>query len=301
MNSIPQDLQAGATGRAYAALGISTASASAPVRVHYHRVGFRGSPHPARAQSSDPSLRRRSAELELFVPKGRHKARQPAGSAMAPTRDAATGRVAWQDVDAVGDVFSPHAICRHLGLVAELRLSWMMSIAEQTHPHFLPLHLLMAAREYCQYIAFLELEYNHEGIVELDAALMEDRYSGMWDFDQPIDSVLLTALSAHRRGTAARQCLLCGQGGHCLNNCSKVTGRAGQKGAAISAAADGDGGARGAALQLCRRFNSGNCGFRNCKFSHTCSKCAKLGAHGQKHAAKDCTRTAGSQEAPPRE
>jgi hypothetical protein len=69
------------------------------------------------------------------------------------------------------DNVNPMASCRLIWFLADIRLSWMLSIADDAHPHFLPRSQMTAAREYVRYLGLLELEYDYSAVMQLDDVL----------------------------------------------------------------------------------------------------------------------------------
>jgi hypothetical protein len=121
------------------------------------------------------------------------------------------------------EAITPSTTCRFIFLIADMRLDWLISIPDPTHPHFLPLEKIAAARRYNWWLGVQELSHDFTEIEQLDAQLMFERFNGNWDFDMAVPPMLLTTIS-QRRPTDSQQCLICHTLGHCIDQCAKVTG-----------------------------------------------------------------------------
>jgi len=227
VGGITPDLQAGATGRAYAALGIGLAGATPSLRTPFHHMGWLGRPFPARAPSNDRSLERHPAELRYFLPKGRLKAANQ--QRYIQLSEGAGGQVSFTTNDSPGTTeVSVQGGCRFAFLLGMLRLSWMLSVVDRRHPQFLPLAKLTAAQDYVLRLAILELEYEFDAVEQFDTQLQFLRLQGEWDFDAEIPAQLVAELG-NRRPSPQQQCSVCGGSGHNSSSCKLVVGGSGTK------------------------------------------------------------------------
>jgi thymidylate kinase len=313
INGITPDLQSGTSGRALAAFGVGMASAYPIGSRALHQLGLNGSPWPAGAPANDKSLLRHPATLSMFYAPGVFKRRSATKTFKLATSE--SGELRFAD-GTTTDMPNPSATCRVAFLVADMRLSWLMSIPDPAHPHFLPLEMIGAARQYNWWIGLQELFCDFADIEQLDAQLMFDRFNGTWDFDMPVQPMLMASLS-QRRSEQTQQCLICQTSGHCMDRCPKVTGttlprRGGgagyggndtgggggrQGGGRGDGNANGGGGKRnrggkGAAKGkgnrgkggACYDWNNGHCTRQNCGYNHVCLEC------GGGHTKTNCTQ-----------
>jgi hypothetical protein len=178
-----------------------------------------------------------------------------------------------------------------------MRLDWLISIPDPTHPHFLPLEKIAAARRYNWWLGVQELSHDFTEIEQLDAQLMFERFNGNWDFDMAVPPMLLTTIS-QRRPTDSQQCLICHTSGHCIDQCAKVTGiallrRTNDKSEEHHAAYDDD--ENDAEndkdeREVCWDWNTRQCDYYDCKYDHRCAECG--GAHPKKNCAVGDMNTA---------
>ena len=220
IKGITPDIAAGATGVAYTELGIGAASASAPLKHTMHRLGLNGCAYPVRASAADRALLRTAASLRLFMPKGVYEMHQRKRTFRVA--ESSDGGLMLAD-GTTSDNGNPMASCRLIWFLADMRLSWMLSIADDAHPHFLPRSQMTAAREYVRYLGLLELEYDYSAVMQLDDVLMFERLSKTWEFDMPIPAMIVDTVTG-RRPAHAQQCAVCMMAGHALSGCPKVTG-----------------------------------------------------------------------------
>jgi hypothetical protein len=219
VTGISAELAAGATGQAYADLGIPGISASILSQRLTHQLGFQGGPSPVRAPVGDKSLLRTAATLRCFGPKGLFKTRQPQRHFRLAQAD--DGSVTLAD-GSTNDVVNPTAACRLIWMLASFRLRWLVQICHD-HPQFLPLDKLMAAWEYTEWLGILELQYDYSTVEQLDSQLMFSRLQGSWEFGMPVPAMLLDGLVG-QRPLHAQQCPVCFTTGHSVTLCPLVTG-----------------------------------------------------------------------------
>ena len=264
IEGITSDIAAGPAGKALAVLRIGRASAPPILRKSMACLGFHGGPHPAFAPTTDPSLYDHPAELEYFGAMGTSRERMPRADRAGPDR-IATG--------------SP---CRHALLLTEMRLTWMLSIPDPDHPHFLPIDKLAGARAYNMFLGLLELQYEHEVIRMVDNAVQFERFHDDWDYDQPLPANVMNFLSPDEVHTV-QQCFVCHKTGHCLDRCQHVTGHPHPRDTRGRGGGRKDGATNSESSdQVCFSYNGKGCTRDGCRYQHKCEYC------NGKHSGRTC-------------
>ena len=185
IRGITKDQQAGASGRALAAYGIGRATSTSIGSRSLHQLGMSGSPYPAGAPAGDKSLLNHPSTLPMFYAQGVYNARTATKSFQLAR--SVEGELRFAE-GSTPEAITPSTTCRFIFLIADMRLDWLISIPDPTHPHFLPLEKIAAARRYNWWLGVQELSHDFTEIEQLDAQLMFERFNGNWDFDMAVDA-----------------------------------------------------------------------------------------------------------------
>jgi hypothetical protein len=148
----------------------------------FHAMGVRGGVQPASAPVGDRALTKTPPELRFFGGKGAHGSRRsnkPHYVALGPQADGSFGVMVG---GGVSDEISidQRSTTRRLGLFAAMRVQWMLTLVDETHPAFLDLPYTAAALDYAMYIGVLELDHPTYAVEQFDSAVMFQLHLGAW-------------------------------------------------------------------------------------------------------------------------
>ena len=276
LTGLTADQLQGPRAELYGRAGLGPQQPTQATLMAFHAMGVGGGVQPASAPVGDRALTKTPPELRFFSGKGAHGSRRsnkPHYVALGPQADGSFGVMVG---GGVSDEISidQRSTTRRLGLFAAMRVRWMLTLVDETHPAFLDLPYTAAALDYAMYIGVLELDHPTYAVEQFDSAVMFQLHLGAWRWTDPLPPALVHRLSELRQ-PRDQQCFCCGAFGHGMDTCPDVTGMplptasagAGTKGATTAAGVKPlcydfqkeTGCARGAGCQYCHECQIQGC------------------------------------------
>ena len=182
LTGLTADQLQGPRAELYGRAGLRPQQPTAATLLAFHAMGVGGGVQPASAPVGDRALTKTPPELRFFSGKGAHGSRRsnkPHYVALGPQADGSFGVMVG---GGVSDEISidQRSTTRRLGLFAAMRVRWMLTVVDETHPAFLDLPYTAAALDYAMYIGVLELDHPTYAVEQFDSAVMFQLHLGAW-------------------------------------------------------------------------------------------------------------------------